>query len=366
MKIKYRTFEDHDILGIINTITEAFATQGAVFPFTRKHFTWRYLERPGFKPEQIQIAEYDNQVVGVVIITPRSGIFLGNNYKIGGIDDVSTRVKFRRRRISKTLMENAIEYMKSEGYDGSVLNADVDYHARKRIYIPLGYKDVHKFSINIRINEFLSGVKFFSFFSIFSLIFTLAIKPIEALQRLKLNANLKFVPVDQKNIHQFIELFNKIHKKEEGFFPIDMEYFKWMVKPKFYQYYTIFHEDKLVGGIIFSYNEMLITKIFNGSKENMGRINRIFFLPEYKKYFLSNNLFINSPMKSFFQKKKCPFILFHISDNDIDKEIFRRNNHFIKIEGGVYMIKKISEDFRYNEDENAIWYTPNEHVLRDP
>lgn len=145
--IRYRNYQPGDGAQLARLFNLAFQQNGASFIRTTRTWKWRYLESPGFKPEMCHIAEdiKTNEIVGAVYANMIEEILIdGTKYKICQINDVSCHPQYTQRGIAQFLMKKAIEYMKQENCDYSLLTADYYGIARKRIYLKLGYKDIDR------------------------------------------------------------------------------------------------------------------------------------------------------------------------------------------------------------------------------
>ncbi len=114
-------------------------------------WTWRYgPERPNYAPEGYQICEYKGKIVGVIMATLRTMKFHGNQYRVAGIDDVSTWPVLEKRGIARHLLESAIRFMEKNNVDLSVLVADPRGHAQK-LYARIGYTHKTYFSMAVKV-----------------------------------------------------------------------------------------------------------------------------------------------------------------------------------------------------------------------
>ncbi|MGV9173228.1 MAG: GNAT family N-acetyltransferase, partial [Promethearchaeia archaeon] len=150
--IKYRNYQKGDARQLAYLFNIAFQQNGANFLRTTRTWKWRYLESPEFKPEMCHLAvDTENEkIVGAIYANMIERILIdGKKYKIGHINDVSCHPAYTRRGIAQYLMEKAIDYMKSEGCEFSLLTADYSGVARKKIYLKFGYKDIDRMRVFI-------------------------------------------------------------------------------------------------------------------------------------------------------------------------------------------------------------------------
>jgi len=144
MEIKYRTYEAGDEVELAQLFNICFHNSGVGFSRTPKRVLWRYLNRPGGKAEEIQIAvdSESNKIVGSISCPIEDLIFNNEHFKAGSINDVAVLPKYRGMGIAKKLLQRTIDFMKSESCKISSLIADPKGHARSHIYLPYGWQDI--------------------------------------------------------------------------------------------------------------------------------------------------------------------------------------------------------------------------------
>ena len=146
MNLEFRTYQPGDEAGLAETFNRAFQMNGGGFLRTSKSILYQYVNRPHGKPEEIQVA-YDKdaqKVVGCVFATAERFIFGGKLYYVGSINDVSTLPEYTGQGIARKLMLQSIAFMEQENCDFSSLTADPNGYARKKMYLPMGWRDYQK------------------------------------------------------------------------------------------------------------------------------------------------------------------------------------------------------------------------------
>jgi ribosomal protein S18 acetylase RimI-like enzyme len=163
--IKYRTYKPGDEIGLAEIFNRAFQSLGGNFLRTSKSILWRYVHAPDSDSNAIQIAEdvTTHQIIGAIYSTIETYCFGGKSYRVGAINDVSTLPGYTKQGIAKKLMDQAVQYMKTQQCAYSVLCADPNGHPRAKIYIKAGYQDYIRQTIGFRI---INPIIFFRFLPI--------------------------------------------------------------------------------------------------------------------------------------------------------------------------------------------------------
>ena len=137
VKIIYRNYRAGDDEQLADLYNQAFQMAGFNVLRTAKNWNWRYIQSPNFEPEMIHIAENieNRKIVGALCANLIEELsFKDKKYLIGDINDVICHPSYTKRGIAKTLMENAINYLKKKNCDISMLAADDGYFPREKIY----------------------------------------------------------------------------------------------------------------------------------------------------------------------------------------------------------------------------------------
>lgn len=164
VKIIYRNYRAGDDEQLADLYNRAFQMAGFNVLRTAKNWNWRYIQSPNFEPEMIHIAENieNRKIVGALCANLIEELsFKDKKYLIGDINDVICHPSYTKRGIAKTLMENAINYLKKKKCDISMLAADDGYFPREKIYPKYGYEEVEKAFIYLNFANLFKLVKDF-------------------------------------------------------------------------------------------------------------------------------------------------------------------------------------------------------------
>ncbi len=143
VKLEYRHYKPGDEIGLAKLHNYAFQSLGAGLLRTARLMKYRYIERPGFDPKEINVAEDvdTGRLVGQVMGTKDTLYFNGQAADFMSINDVATLPGYGGRGIAKTLMHMANEYAKEKGLSHGILSADPHGFPRSNIYLKDGYHD---------------------------------------------------------------------------------------------------------------------------------------------------------------------------------------------------------------------------------
>lgn len=109
-----------------------------VFGDTNGDYFRHYFEAdPEFREEECLVAEVEGRLVSAVLICRRRMEWEGRELLCGAIANVATRVEYRRRGLSRALLQRAIERMEAGRFDFSMLLTGSPGH-----YRPLGWEPV--------------------------------------------------------------------------------------------------------------------------------------------------------------------------------------------------------------------------------
>ncbi len=146
MGIIYRNYQTGDEKQLAQLFNVCFHLSGMGFCRTPNSILWRYVERPGFIPQEIQIAEDadTNQIVGSVYATIEKYRMNRQKLNTGCINDVAVHPNYAKRGIAVRLMNRAHTFFKQSQCHYSVLSADSTSFVYHKLYAPLGYKILHK------------------------------------------------------------------------------------------------------------------------------------------------------------------------------------------------------------------------------
>jgi predicted N-acetyltransferase YhbS len=360
MEIEYRTYNSGDEKGLAEVFNISFHGSGTGFLRTPNEILWRYVNRPGSNFEEIRIAldKQSGKIIGSVFCVIEEIYFNEKSYKIGSINDVVVLPKYQKFGIANELMKQSLKFMRSQKCNLSSLVADPKGHARKKLYIPLGWQDFEKFQIFLKTN--LRLLKYFPILFPFTPVLLFhEIHDYFKLQQIKkkltkLNYDIKIIhsnenpSVSSKYSNQLLKLFNMETKRQfNGFNHFTEELWNhFREKPiregMFPTYILIFKNKKLIGFGSFLrqwmyfekfgfriplaiVREMIIDKSMILKRENLQDI--------YKFLILS--------MLKASKERKCAVTLFTIASKNRFSNTILKKLHFNKINGGVFMINPL-------------------------
>ncbi len=102
-----------------------------------RYFETLVLEDPEYDPRYSLVIELDGVFRSHVQIFPRSMMIDGRAVRFGGIGNVGTHPAYRRRGYATRLLRYAIDLMKEEKFEGSLLFTDIP-----RFYAKLGWSSI--------------------------------------------------------------------------------------------------------------------------------------------------------------------------------------------------------------------------------
>ncbi|MHA1561518.1 MAG: GNAT family N-acetyltransferase [Promethearchaeota archaeon] len=360
MEIEYRTYNSGDEKGLAELFNISFHGSGFGFLRTPNEILWRYVNRPGSSFEEIRIAldKQSGKIIGSVFCVIEEIYFNGKSYKIGSINDVAVLPKYRKFGIANELMKQALKFMNSQKCNLSSLVADPKGHARKKLYIPLGWQDFETFQVFLKPNLLL--VKFLPIiFPFTSVLLFHEMYNYFKLQRIK--KKLTKLKYDVKIIHsnenpslslkyssKLRKIFNTASKQQfNGFNHITKElWHHFREKPiregMIPTYILIFKNKRLIGFVSFLrqwiYFEkygfripLAIVREMIIDHSNISNIQNLRYL---------YNFLILSMLKAA-KDRKCAVTLFTIASKNRYSNTILKNLHFNKINGGVFMINSL-------------------------
>jgi GNAT superfamily N-acetyltransferase len=139
----YRHYQAGDEEGLAALFNVAFQSLGAGFLRTPRLYHWRYVQRPGYRPEDINLCEdpATGRIVGSVMGTIEECGLGGEQHRVGAINDVATWPGYGGRGIARRLMEMAHQHFGDHRCRFAILTADPGGFPRAKIYCPMGYVD---------------------------------------------------------------------------------------------------------------------------------------------------------------------------------------------------------------------------------
>lgn len=150
MNLVYRTYQKGDEEQLAEVYNLAFKP---MFPRTANAWKWKYIEKPEFDPESIQICEDADKckLVGMIASEVHDVMHNGQIVKAGFINDVATIPEYQKLGIGRHLMNRSLDHFNAKQVKFSSLVADPRGHPRSRLYMPFGYKDAMKNKICLKI-----------------------------------------------------------------------------------------------------------------------------------------------------------------------------------------------------------------------
>ncbi len=366
LNFRFRTFQEGDEKGIIKTYMAAFCKSRICEPMTPEFWNWKYGPiRPYYDPEGYQICEYKKKIVGTIQCTLRTMKFNGVQYKVAGIDDVSTCPILEKRGIAGQLMRNAISFMEKREVDLSVLTADPKGHAQ-RLYERLGYTEKTYISFGAKLISVWGTIKNFTILTPLAIPMRLygTFKAEKAMLKYKGDAKIRILGKNQEDFRQ------KLNKNYHTFYSFDdysPDYWKWyhINRPQSHRSIVVAaKEDGIIkaGGVITkSYLLVVNTKKFNP----------VFVLTEFfvEKDFRKKGLgsYLLNQLERIARKEGVGIIITLFHGRNMKFRKFLKKMGYLTMDKSVMqMIKPISERakalFKRNKGKKFVWKVPFEQL----
>jgi len=360
MEIEYRIYNSGDEKGLAELFNICFHGSGIGFLRTPKEILWRYLNRPGSSFEEIRIAsdKQSGKIIGSVFCVIKEIYFNGKSYKIGSINDVAVLPKYRKFGIANELMKQTLKFMNLQKCNLSSLVADPKGHARKKLYVPLGWQDFEKFHIFLKTNINLLNC-FPILFPFMPVLLFHEIHDYIKLQRIKkkltqLNYEIKIIHSNEnpslslKYSSKLREIFNTAAKQQfNGFIHFTKElWHHYREKPiregMFPTYILIFKNKKLIGFGSFLRQWMYFEKF--GFRIPLAIVREMII--DHSKISKTENHrdiynFLALSMVKEAKERNCAVTLFTIASKNRYSNSILKKLHFNKINGGVFMINPL-------------------------
>jgi len=360
MEIEYRTYNSGDEKGLADLFNICFHGSGIGFLRTPNEILWRYVNRPGGIFEEIRIAldKHSGKIIGSVFCVIEEIYFNGKIYKTGSINDVAVLPKYRKYGIANELMKQAMKFMNLQKCNFSSLVADPKGHARKKLYIPLGWQDFEKFQIFLKTN--LSLLKYFPILFPFTPVLLFhEMHDYIKLQRIKkklnqLNYEIKIIHSNENPSKSLIyssklrQIFNTTSKRQfNGFNHFSKELWKYFREKPIREgmaptYILIFKDKKLIGFGSFLRQWMYFEKF--GFRIPLAIVREMII--DNSKISKIENLrdiynFLTLSMVKATKERNCAVTLFTIASKNRYSNTILKKLHFNKINGGVFMINPL-------------------------
>jgi ribosomal protein S18 acetylase RimI-like enzyme len=359
MNIIYRHYKEGDEDQIADLFNRAFQTNFASFLRTPKNWHWRYIQAPGFEPEQIQLAEDsdENKIVGAVMVNLVEKIPInGKDYLTGEINDVSCHPDYSGHGIANKLMSMAIDYMKKKGCDLSILAAAYNGFPRKRIYLKLGYKDIEKICQFFTCANPIRLIRDVPAAALaFPFLLAASYLP-RFLNRIRIKLNPFFRDFTYEILYnrkhfEYRDAVNRLIKKNYSGFPIyDKEKTTWVriktPSKRFEPTYIIIRKNnKIIGGAAFTHQNFYF---LNTSFKIRITITHELFLDKSvfnnKRNLNFGYIYLIDKLLKAATKRSIGGLFFQAPRTDYDLRRGARSMNFFMLKGSVVMIKAMKED----------------------
>jgi len=140
--------DDQDIALVNKLDNESFREHFNHRPVTTEETKYILLNSPWYKHQKAWFAVLEKQPLGYVIAGIDVGLNEEKNVKYGWVLDIGVLKPQRRRKIGSTLIQRAMQYLKSQGMENALLYVDDQNptHAIK-LYEKVGFRVYHKSAI---------------------------------------------------------------------------------------------------------------------------------------------------------------------------------------------------------------------------
>ncbi len=141
--------EDDQDIALINKLdNESFREHFNHRPVTIEETRYILLDSPWYKHQKAWFAVLEKQPLGYVIAGIDVGLNKEKNVKYGWVLDIGVLKPQRRQRIGSTLIQRAMQYLKSQGMENALLYVDDQNPTRAiELYEKAGFAIYHKNSV---------------------------------------------------------------------------------------------------------------------------------------------------------------------------------------------------------------------------
>ena len=370
VNIKYRHYQEGDDQQLAELFNRAFQMNGLSVVRTPKTVNWRYVKSPNFEPEMCQIAEDIDceKIVGAVYTNLIERVpFNGNEYLVGDINDVSCHPDYTRRGIATNLMKLAINYMEKKGCDISMLTADYNGHARKRIYLKLGYFDVDREYRFIQFPNLFKLMKdILASLILFPVFFTISFIP-RILNRIRIKLNpffsdFSFEINNNRKHFEYMKAVNKIMPNYYTGFPIyNKRKFEWArikVPASRHRptYVLMKKKERIIGGAVITHQNIYNSK--HGIKFRIGLIHDIFLDKTQfnnKRNLHLGYIYLNDKIIKAATRRKVGILIHLVTFKDYDLHRALRNMNYLKFKAESIMMKTLKENIRISKFKKPLF-----------
>ena len=389
MEIKYRTYEAGDEVELSQLFNICFHYSGAGFSRTPKNILWRYLDCPGGKAEEIQIAidTETHKIIGAIFCPIEDLIFNDKHFKTGSVNDVAVLPKYQGKGIAKELLQRSIDFMINEGCQISSLIADPKGHARSHLYLPFGWQDIVKIEVFVNLN--ISILRYFPvifpytpFLILNRIKHLLGLKKLER-KLLRLNIQAKIIhtkgnnPIPKELSEIFRCMYNDNSKRNfNGLVNVSKEYWKHFRENTISTgseptYIVLYRNQEIIGFSSFTRQWFQLEKI--GFRLPLA-ITREFIIDRSKfrnfdNYILTSSFLVEKTIEAS-RERNCSTLLLSVSDQNRILNSILRNKRLFRFPGAVVMYKNLDKSsiksflsFSFNSkpiqhDLGEIWLYP--------
>jgi GNAT superfamily N-acetyltransferase len=336
---KLRNYQPGDEYQIVDLFNAAFGKTVVFTPRTVEFWIWRYLKKPGFDAKGVFLAEKEGTIISAVIETVRKARFGEKVLNLGVIDDVSTRPELWGRGLASKLLEESIKYAEQKKLDALTLYADPKEKAH-RIYLKCGFKDVKLFNYYIKaLNQEI---------------------PLNDKIKKERNQTIILEQLIQKNLQDFTEIYNMVHTRLEGFWPLSINDLRWRLlePPKVFPSETWIAKrgEEIMGG-----GTLHVLKLKAFETEFNSAVLENIFTSKRNDTIAAKTILLKLLEKA--KKKGCPLALTIISsDCDFESKLLESNG-FTKIPNDDVQMVKCFSEFNFSSLTKRCWYAPYEHLL---
>lgn len=142
MKITIRPEKSSDFKAVFELIKKAFETE-KLSDHKEQFLVERLRGSNAFVPELSLVAEFENKIVGHILLTKLKINNLNNQFESLALAPISVLPKFQHKGIGKSLIEHAHQKAKELGYKSIILLGHENYYPK------FGYQPADKFGIKL-------------------------------------------------------------------------------------------------------------------------------------------------------------------------------------------------------------------------
>lgn len=347
MVYRFEKYQSGDEKGIVNLFNLAFSEYGISLQRTIEEWKWRYLQYPGFSPQDsIFLAKANEEIIGTVILTFRNFLYQGKNYLAGMIDDVATHPDWREKDIAKELMRQATDYAEEKGAD--LIGAYTGINAISKII----FKKLDYFEA-CRGKMWMKPINITKIITLWRDVLNLREKnevsardiiKKEKKDKYKISAEYQFENYEDKDKKEILACINKNLSSQIGFTERTENYFNWrrINKPGFSpDDIILIKKDDRLNLAILSYHDYKFTRSGKAiSNCSMDEVAVDIDFPYAERVSIGLSLFKEGLKRA--KKKGALAFLFNIPQKDKFSRDLAQNLWFFKVSEFSVVIKEIN------------------------